>query len=102
MRMPLNPFDGPIPGANYTSDTKNYPWHRPPEVSDLDDAIELFSKRITNEDVLPKVITMMEIGLPVVRIAEIAERTAIVFLIVFVCQFHTLCRFHQLFSMFSF
>jgi hypothetical protein len=69
--MPLNPFDGPIPGANYTSDTKNYPWHRPPEVSDLDDAIELFSKKITDEEVLPKVITMMEIGLPVVRVADI-------------------------------
>lgn len=63
-------FDGPIPGENFTSDVKNYPWHRPPEVSDLDAAIELASKRLTNPDLLPKIITMIEIGMPIVRIAD--------------------------------
>ena len=33
-------FDGPIPGANYTSNTKNYPWHRPPDHPDIDELIE--------------------------------------------------------------
>lgn len=28
-------FDGPIPGENYTSDPKNYPWHRPPDETDF-------------------------------------------------------------------
>lgn len=69
--MPIDPFDGPIPGENYTSDVKNYPWHRPPEVSDLDDAIELASKRLTNPAVLPKILTMIEMKLPLVRIADI-------------------------------
>lgn len=63
-------FDGPIPGENFTSDVKNYPWHRPPEVSDLDQAIELCSKRLTNPDLLPKIITMIEIGMPLVKIAD--------------------------------
>ena len=33
-------FDGPIPGENFTSETKNYPWHRPPEITDYDEALE--------------------------------------------------------------
>ena len=27
---------GPIPGENFTSDERNYPWHRPPEYTDTD------------------------------------------------------------------
>jgi hypothetical protein len=33
MKSP-NKIGGPIPGENFTSDTRNYPWHRPPDVSD--------------------------------------------------------------------
>ncbi len=43
-------FEGPIPGENYTSDTKNYPWHRPPEFDDLDKAIDYIGKRLTKEE----------------------------------------------------
>lgn len=71
MPKELNPFDGPIPGANYTSDTKNYPWHRPPETVDLDEAIELCAKRLMNEEVSVKILTMVEMKLPIVRIADI-------------------------------
>ena len=33
----LKMFDAPIAGENFTSDTRNYPWHRPPEITDYDD-----------------------------------------------------------------
>ncbi len=69
--MAFDPFDGPIPGENYTSDTKNYPWHRPPEVSDLDDAINLAAKRLMNEEVSPKILGMIDMGIPLVKIADI-------------------------------
>jgi hypothetical protein len=29
-----NKPNGPIPGENFTSNTKNYPWHRPPDETD--------------------------------------------------------------------
>lgn len=32
--------DGPIPGENQTSDERNYPWHRPPDFTDTDEAID--------------------------------------------------------------
>lgn len=55
-------FAAPIPGANYTSDTKNYPWHRPPEVTNLDDAIELAFKKLTEENAASGLLTMIEMG----------------------------------------
>lgn len=58
-------FAAPIPGANYTSDTKNYPWHRPPEVTTLDDGIELAYKKLTDEDAAEGLLTMMELGMPI-------------------------------------
>lgn len=33
-------IDGPIAGENLTSDTRNYPWHRPPDVTDYNEVVE--------------------------------------------------------------
>ena len=41
---PIQP-NAPIPGANYTSDTRNYPWHRPPDITDVDEALEHIMER---------------------------------------------------------
>lgn len=67
----LSAIDGPIPGENYTSDTKNYPWHRPPEFSELDPAIDYISKVMTNERGSVSIISMLELGLDVSTIADI-------------------------------
>ena len=32
--------DGPIPGENHTTDERNYPWHRAPDFTDTDDALD--------------------------------------------------------------
>ena len=70
-------FEGPIPGANYTSDTKNYPWHRPPEVTDTDEAIEWCFKKITAEESLPKLLTAFQMGLTVVQATDVFTIKAI-------------------------
>ena len=56
-------LDGPIPGANYTSDTKNYPWHRPPDFTNLDDAIEDSVKKLTRKKSVFGLISMMQNGM---------------------------------------
>lgn len=61
---------GPIPGANYTSDTKNYPWRQPPEFSDLNDALDYLAKKLTQFKVANGVLTMAELGLPLYKIAD--------------------------------
>lgn len=63
-------FDAPIPGANYTSDTKNYPWHRPPEITNLDDAIEVAFKKLTEENAATGILTMIEMGATVASLTH--------------------------------
>lgn len=73
--MPTNktPFtpDGPIPGENYTSDTRNYPWHRPPQHADLDDALEACLKRLTSKESAYGLLTMLQSGVTVVQATDI-------------------------------
>lgn len=61
---------GPIPGENFTSDTKNYPWHRPPEFDSLDKAIEYSVKKLTNQGTSLKMLTLMKNDVPVSAITE--------------------------------
>jgi len=63
--------NGPIPGENYTSDTKNYPWHRPPEVTNLDDAIQLSAKQLMDEEKSTGLLTMMQMGTPISLLTDI-------------------------------
>lgn len=61
---------GPIPGENYTSDTKNYPWHRAPEFTDTDKAIDMIAKRLMSEEGSLGILTMLEMKVPVVSITD--------------------------------
>lgn len=71
--MALNPtaMDGPIPGANFTSDTKNYAWHRPPEYTDLDEAIDYIGKKLTTEESSYSSLTLIEQGVTIADLAQI-------------------------------
>ena len=40
-------FDAPIAGANYAADTRNYPWHRPPDLVNYDEGVDYLDSRIT-------------------------------------------------------
>jgi hypothetical protein len=66
--MPVN--TGPIPGENYTSDTKNYPWRQPPEFSDIDEALDYMSSRMTQFKVANGLLTMAEMGFPLYKISS--------------------------------
>ena len=69
--MAINLLDGPIPGENFTSDTRNYPWHRPPEITDLDDAIEASMKKLSSKEGAFSLITALQSGVSVVDMASI-------------------------------
>lgn len=63
-------WDAPIPGENYTSDTKNYAWHRPPEHTDLDNALEDAARKLTSEEGSVGILTMLENGLDVATLTQ--------------------------------
>lgn len=64
-------MSGPIPGENYTSDTRNYPWHRPPDFTDIDEAIDFISERLTEEETSFRMLTMIEAGLSLATVTDI-------------------------------
>lgn len=65
-------FDAPIPGENYTSDTKNYPWHRPPEIDDLDGGVEYsMNALLDDEDMFFQYMAYLDSGLSIVTTTDI-------------------------------
>lgn len=66
----LKPNSGPIPGANYTSDTKNYPWRQPPEFTDLDSALDYLSRRLTQFKTANGILNLAEAGVPLYKITS--------------------------------
>ncbi len=63
--------DLPIPGENYTSDTKGYPWHQPPEFTTLGPALDKMSQKMTDRKTAPLLMSMVETGLPLYKLSQI-------------------------------
>jgi len=63
-------FDGPIAGENYTSDTRNYPWHRPPDLTDLNEIIEDVILTISERTVLPTIMSQLSLGATVAGVTD--------------------------------
>lgn len=71
--MKINPrpkFDGPIPGENFTADTRNYPWHRPPEITDFNTAVTRIIDDIDEEREMQLIYSLLELEVPVAIITS--------------------------------
>jgi len=69
-------FSAPIPGQSLTDEPKNYPWERPPEITDPREAIKFHIDGINKPEALDNIIEMLQIGVPVKALAETAMTTA--------------------------
>jgi hypothetical protein len=63
-------IDAPIPGENYTSDTRNYPWHREADIHDYDDAVDHMITRMSRKDGLSLVYSLLELETPIATITS--------------------------------
>ena len=61
-------FKGPIPGANFTSDTRNYAWHRPPDITDYDAAVDYYIKKMDEEPETEMISSMLQIDVHITTI----------------------------------
>lgn len=62
---PKPSFDGPIPGENYTADTRNYPWHRPPQFTGYDESIDAMLDRLNSDKEGELIYSLLELEVPV-------------------------------------
>ena len=56
--------DAPIPGENFLSDTRNYPWHRPPEITDYDVAVDYLIDRLAEPEQSELIYSLIELKQP--------------------------------------
>ena len=54
-------FSGPIPGQSLTLEPKGFPWERPPEISDPEEAIQYGIKRLSGPKILGNLIDAVDI-----------------------------------------
>ena len=64
-------FDGPIPGQSLTAEPRNYPWERPPETSDPDEAIVHHLTRLSDPKVMNKILDGVTAGMPVSMMTDL-------------------------------
>lgn len=55
----------PIPGQSLTDDPNNFPWERPPEISDPDEAVVYHLDRLSEKKRVNSILFLLEYGFPV-------------------------------------
>ena len=63
-------FNRHIPGQSLTSKLGQYPWQRPAEYTNVDDAMEFYAARIMNPVFRDQIAETMELGVPITAIAN--------------------------------
>ena len=63
-------FDAPIAGANYASDTKNYPWHRPPDIVNYDEGVDYLITKMKEPQELELVYALLTIDTKVATVVS--------------------------------
>ena len=53
-------FNGPIPGQSLTTPPKNFPWERPPEIVDPEEAIQMHITRLSDPEMLEDALNLLE------------------------------------------
>ena len=67
---PRPKFNGPIPGENFTADTRNYPWHRPPEITDYNTAVSRIIDDMDDDREMQLIYSLLELEVPVAIITS--------------------------------
>lgn len=57
----MKQFSGPIPGQSLTLEPKAFPWERPPEITDPEEAIQMHLTRLSDPEMLSGILDMIEL-----------------------------------------
>lgn len=63
-------FKGPIPGANLLADPRKYPWHRPPEIIEYDEAVDYMLNKISEDEQSELIYSLLQIDINVPTIVS--------------------------------
>lgn len=70
--MAIDPkfLNSPIPGSSLTGEPGNYPWENPPQFAKIEEVIDFYTERMTDDDVEAAVITALDTGISVEAMAD--------------------------------
>jgi hypothetical protein len=73
----MKQFDAPIPGQSLTNVPRNYPWERPPETTNPDEAIAHHLTRMGSHTVLNSILDGVGQGMPVSMLTDLVLTGAV-------------------------
>ena len=63
-------INAPIPGMSLTAPLGGRPWQQPPQMATVEQAIDYYVPKIMDKEFLPKLLTIIELGIPLTTIAN--------------------------------
>ena len=73
----MSQFNRPIPGQSLTSTPGNAPYEKPPEITDVGEAIEIHLDRLKNQETMEGVLFFLEMGVDLQTLVEGILRSAV-------------------------
>jgi len=62
---PAPMLDAPTPGMSLTAPLGDRPWQKPPQLPTAEQALSFYVERLTADEQVPKMLDLLEIGIPV-------------------------------------
>ena len=66
----IDSFDMPVPGHSMTDEPKKWPWDKPPEFTDPDEAVEFVADKIQKPEVKENFLRLMVSGISIEQIVN--------------------------------
>ena len=70
-------LDGPIPGESLTAELGAFPWQSPPQYANMDDVIDYYMSRMSQEDFMVQLVDVLEMGTPVSALANTIQLSGV-------------------------
>lgn len=73
----MNRFERPIPGQSLTTPPRSFPYERPPEITDPEQALQVHLYRLSDKETMEDVLYYLEQGVDLVTMVEGILRTGV-------------------------
>ena len=64
------PFQAPIPGQSLTGAPGNYPWERPPEITDPEEVVQMYLTKLSDKEKTEAILDLVEMDTDIRTITE--------------------------------
>ena len=70
-------FNAPIPGMGLTHEVGARPWQSPPQHTTVEEALDFYVPRLTSKEFVDKLISVIEMGVPLTTIANTLQLSSV-------------------------